>query len=221
MRGDAFIRAISTTVLCSQGFEPSRGSYPVCRPRNLPLHPYTAGQFGSGVSAAFTAAFLQSVNGFDAALGPGAPARAGEDLALFFQVIMHGHRLVYTTASLLYHLHRRDYPGLRQQMYNYGVGLSAYLTKNMYDAPRLLFDFASKVPYGLYFTLSNRSPKNTKKTTYYPKELSSLELKGMLYGPFAYLQSRWSLRHVCKMSSPVGEPITIGEEAEPGEKIIV
>jgi len=65
----------------------------------MPLHPYTAGQFGSGVSTAFTAAFLESVNGFDPALGPGVPARAGEDLALFFQAVMHGHKLVYAPAS--------------------------------------------------------------------------------------------------------------------------
>ncbi len=190
-------------------------------PPDLPLHPYTAGQFGSGVSTAFTAAFLRSVNGFDTALGPGVPACAGEDLALFFQVVMHGHKLVYTPTALLYHLHRRDYAGLRQQMYNYGIGLSAYLTKNVYDAPRLLFDFAAKVPYGLYFTLSNRSAKNTKKTTYYPKELSRLELKGMLYGPFAYLRSRWSMRRVRKMFRTDSKPVTIMEEYQPGEKSII
>ena len=168
----------------------------------IPLHPYTAGQFGSGVCMAFTAALLQSVNGFDPALGPGVPARAGEDLALFFQAIMHGHTVVYTPASLLYHLHRRDYTHLRQQMYNYGVGLTAYLTKNICDTPRLLFDFASKVPYGLYFTLSHRSPKNTKKSSHYPKELTRLELAGMLYGPFAYVRQRWSMRPMRKLGQP-------------------
>ncbi|MGI9059679.1 MAG: glycosyltransferase family 2 protein [Ktedonobacteraceae bacterium] len=169
----------------------------------LPLHPFTAGQFGSGVCMAFTRAFLLSVNGFDLALGPGVPARAGEDLALFFQAIMHGHTLVYTPAALLYHLHRRDYTSLRQQMYSYGVGLAAYLTKNICDTPRLLFDFASKVPYGLYFTLSNRSSKNKKKSSHYPKELTRLELAGMLYGPFAYVRQRWSMRIIRKAEHPI------------------
>ncbi len=175
----------------------------------MPLHPYTAGQFGSGVCAAFTAAFLQNVNGFDPALGPGVPARAGEDLALFFQVIMRGHTLVYTPSALVYHLHRRDYTSLRQQMYNYGVGLAAYLTKNIYDTPRLLFDFASKVPYGLYFTFGNRSSKNKKKTSYYPKELTKLERAGMLHGPLAYVRQRWSTR----VMSKVGLPITTSKLA--------
>ena len=161
----------------------------------MPLHPYTAGQFGSGVSTAFTAAFLESVNGFDPALGPGVPARAGEDLALFFQAVTHGHKLVYAPASLLYHLHRREYASLRQQIYNYGIGLSAYLTKSLFDNPRLIFDLIAKVPYGLYFTLSDRSPRNNKKSTHYPKELTRLELEGLLYGPFAYIQSCRMRRH--------------------------
>src|SRR6266487_1701908 len=163
-----------------------------------PLHPYTAGQFGSGVSAAFTAAFLRGVGGFDPALGPGDRTQAGEDLALFFQAVIGGHKLVYTPDALLYHLHRRDEASLHRQMYNYGVGLTAYLTKSLLDNPRLLLNLITKVPYGLYFTLSARSPKNRKKSMHYPKELTRLELKGMVYGPFAYIRSRWATRNARK-----------------------
>ena len=160
------------------------------RDAELPLHPYTTGQCGSGVSMACSADFLRSVRGFDVALGPGVAAQAGEDLAMFFQVITRGYRLAYTPNALLYHLHRRNYADLRQQMYSYGIGLGAYLMKNIYDAPGLLFDVAAKMPYGLYFMLSQRSSKNAKKTAHYPAELSRLELKGMLYGPFAYVKGR-------------------------------
>ncbi len=155
-----------------------------------PLYPYTTGQFGTGASMAFTAAFLRSINGFDPALGPGSRAPAGEELALFFQVVTRGFKVVYTPASVLYHLHRSDYTILRQQIYNYGIGLTAYLTKIMLDNPHRLFELIAKVPYGLYFSLSSQSPKNSKKSTHYPKDLTMIELKGMLYGPFAYLQSR-------------------------------
>ncbi len=165
------------------------------------LYPYTAGCFGTGANMAFTAAFLDSIGGFDPALGTGTPAQNGEDLAVFFQVITRGYKLVYTPAALLYHLHRRDYTGLRHQIYTYGVGLSAYLMKSIFDKPQLLLDFISKVPYGLYFTLSTRSPKNRKKSTLYPRELTRVELKGMLYGPFAYLRSRRSTRDARRMFS--------------------
>ncbi len=160
-----------------------------------PLHPYAAGQFGSGANMAFTAAFLRNVGGFDPALGPGSPAQGGEDLSLFFQAVTRGYTLVYEPASLAYHPHHREFTDLREQIFNYGVGLAAYLAKNVLDNPRLLFNFVTKVPYGLYFTLSARSSKNKKKTAHYPKELTRLELEGMLYGPFAYLLSLWAIYH--------------------------
>ncbi len=132
-----------------------------------PLYPYTTGRFGTGASMAFTAAFLNNVGGFDPALGTGSPAQNGEDLAAFFQTVTRGYKLVYAPAALLYHLHRRDYMGLRKQIYSYGVGLTAYLMKSVLDNPRLLFDLVIKLPYGVYFTLSARSPKNKKKSIHY------------------------------------------------------
>ncbi len=160
-----------------------------------PLHPYTAGQFGTGASMAFRAAFLRSIGGFDLALGPATPARGAEDLAAFFQVVTRRYKLVYEPAAVIYHPHYRDYMVLRKQMYRNGIGLTAFLTKILLDNPRLLFDLIPKLPYGLVFTLSARSPKNSKKLENYPKELTVLELKGMLYGPFAYVRSRWTVRN--------------------------
>jgi glycosyltransferase involved in cell wall biosynthesis len=189
----------------SKGFSPLIFDMAEHHPRT-PLHPYTTGRFGSGVSMAFTAEFLRSVKGFDPALGPGRPAQAGEDLTLFFQVMTRGHKLVYTPASLLYHLHRRDYVGLRKQMYSYGIGLTAYLLRNMLANPRLLFDFVGRLPYGLYFTLSGRSPKNSKKSTDYPRDLTMLELKGMLWGPFAYFRSWWAVHGTGKEPGRRGAP---------------
>ena len=163
-----------------------------------PLYPYTAGRFGTGASMAFTAAFLRSVGGFDPALGPGSPAQGGEDLTLFFQAVTRGYKLVYESAALVYHPHRRDYSGLRKQIYQYGIGLAAYLTRSIEHTPRLLLDLVTKLPYGLFFILSARSPKNSKKSENYPKELTMLERKGMLYGPFAYVRSRWAIRNARK-----------------------
>ncbi len=159
-----------------------------------PLYPYTAGRFGTGANMSFRATFLRSVGGFDVALGAGSLAQGAEDLAAFFQAVTRGYKLVYEPAALLYHSHRRDYIALRKQIYGYGVSLTAYLTKILLDNPRLLFDLIPKLPYGLVFTLSARSPKNSKKSAHYPKDLTMVELKGMLYGPFAYLRSRRAMR---------------------------
>jgi GT2 family glycosyltransferase len=160
----------------------------------MSLYPYTAGRLGTGASMSFRAAFLRQIGGFDPALGAGRPTLGAEDLAAFFQVITQGYKLVYTPTALLYHPNYRDYTDLKNQIYSNAVGLTAYLTKSILDHPPLLFDLVAKVPYGLFFTLSTRSPKNSKKSMHYPKELTSTELKGMLYGPFAYLRSRWAIR---------------------------
>lgn len=172
---------------------------------HTPAYPYHAGAFGAGASVAFTAQFLREVGGFDRVLGNGNPVAAGEDIALFFQVIHRGYQLVYTPGSLAFHLHRTDYAGLRKQIYHYGIGLTAYFTKNIVDEPALLLDFASKIPYGFLMLLKAKFVKPAPKTVtsgnktlhrsaLYPRELSTIELKGMLYGPIAYLQGRRRLR---------------------------
>jgi GT2 family glycosyltransferase len=151
---------------------------------NEPLFPYTAGRFGTGASMAFRADFLRLVGGFDPDL------QCGMDIAAFFQVIKRGHTLVYEPAALVYHSHRRGYLELQRQIYTYGVGLTGYLTKSLLEQPRCLLELVTKVPDGLHFMMSSRSSKNQKKQVHYPKELTRLEFKGMLYGPFIYLHKR-------------------------------
>jgi GT2 family glycosyltransferase/SAM-dependent methyltransferase len=158
------------------------------RPREA-LFPYTAGRFGTGASMAFRADFLRSVGGFDPAL------KCGMDIAAFFQAIRQGHKLVYEPAALAYHTHRRTLSELQQQIYNYGVALTAYLSKNILEQPRCLLELITKAPAGLAFIFSPRSSKNRKKSTHYPRELTRFELKGMLHGPFIYVYERWRIPH--------------------------
>ena len=139
---------------------------------------------------AFSTAALRAIGGFDPALGAGSLAMGGDDLAAFFQVVTHGYRLVYEPSAILYHWHRRDYAGLRRQAYGYGVGLTAYLTKTIVDQPSRLLDFVIRMPQGLAYVFSDKSPKNAKKLGDYPHELTTIERRGMLYGPIAYLRSR-------------------------------
>jgi GT2 family glycosyltransferase len=163
------------------------------RPHNR-LFPYAAGAFGSGANMAFQASALRAIGGFDPALGAGSPGSGGDDLAAFFQIIMAGQTLVYEPGAIVHHLHRRDYAGLRKQMFGYGVGLTAYLTKCLVDKPALLLDVAARIPEGLKYAFSPRSPKNIRKLYDYPRELTRLERMGMLYGPLAYLRGRCQTR---------------------------
>ncbi len=152
-----------------------------------PLYPYTAGRFGTGANMAFRSAFLKTIGGFDPAM------QAGMDIAVFFQVVRGGYKLVYEPAALVHHIHRRRYAELQKQIYSYGVAVTAYLTKSILDTPQLFFELMIKIPYGLFFVLSTKSSKNKKKSLQYPRNLTLAELKGLLYGPIAYIGRRRKL----------------------------
>ncbi|HWE63503.1 MAG TPA: glycosyltransferase family 2 protein [Chloroflexota bacterium] len=173
----------------SKGFTQRVFDLSAHRPSSL-LYPYAAGIFGSGANMAFRTAALRHIGGFDPALGAGSMALGGDDLAAFFEVIAAGYTLVYQPAAIVHHPHRREYAGLRKQMYGYGVALTAYLTKVLIDRPSRIPDLAARIPHGLVYALSSRSPKNARKRPDYPRELTMLERKGMLYGPLAYLRGR-------------------------------
>jgi O-antigen biosynthesis protein len=158
------------------------------------LFPYTVGRFGSGANMAFRVATLRALGGLDPALGPATPTLAGEDIALFLEVVLRGHQLVYQPGAIVYHAHSRDFQRFRRQIYAYGVGLAACITKSVLDHPGSLPDLLRRLPGGLAFALDPRSAKNRKKLPGYPAELTRVELRGMLAGPLAYLRSRWRLR---------------------------
>lgn len=200
----------------SKGFVQRLYDLKTHRPAN-PLHPYTAGVFGSGANMAFRTATLRAMGGFDQALGAGSKAMGGDDLEAFFQVVMRGYQLVYQPSAIVHHWHRRDYAGLCRQAYGYGVGLTAYLTKTLVENPKRLWDFVVRAPYGLYFTFSKQSPKHQKKEAAYPRELTRLEYKGMAYGPLAYLHSRWHTRRWPTLALPEAPTLNQAQAQQSGD----
>jgi GT2 family glycosyltransferase len=159
-----------------------------------PLHPYTAGAFGSGANMAFRTEALRALGGFDPALGAGSAALGGDDLAAFFDVLAAGHRLVYEPAAIVRHRHRPDYDSLRRQAYGYGVGLTAYLARTVADDPRRLLGLVARVPRGLAHVLGPDSPKGAGRTAGFPRELTLRERRGMASGPLHYMRSRREAR---------------------------
>ena len=177
------------------------------------LFPFTPGRFGSGANMAFRAEVLTKIGGFDHAIGTGTPALGGDDLAAFFRVITAGYALVYEPAAIVRHTHYRDYTTLQRQIYGYGVGLTAFLTKSLLDQPNLVFDLAGKAPRGLWYALSPGSGKNAKKGPDYPVDLTQLERKGMVDGPIAYLRSRVAARRYDQQAPAVDDAATVAAEA--------
>ncbi len=154
-----------------------------------PLFPFTAGRLGSGANMAFRTEVLRAMGGFDDSLGVGTPARGGDDLAAFYDVIRAGHALVYEPAALVHHHHHVDSAAVRRLAYSYGIALSAYLTRAVVEEPRVLVDMAARFPGGVRHGL---------KTTQPPTDIVVPGLAGagwrqrlgMVVGPWSYARSR-------------------------------
>jgi len=155
-----------------------------------PLYPYTVGLFGSGASAAFRKDVLASMGGFDPHLGIGTPAIGGEDIDIYTRIVLGGHQIVYQPASLLRHRHRREMSAANRQIQGYGAGLTAMLTKHVLSDRLTRHAVLGRIPAGLRYAVSPRSPKNTRKPPDFTIRQALLEWAGMAYGPIGYFRSR-------------------------------
>ncbi|MFG2678281.1 glycosyltransferase [Streptomyces sp. NPDC048392] len=189
----------------AKGFTP-RTYDPERPPADEPLFPFTAGRFGSGANMAFRTAVLRAVGGFDPATGAGTHARGGDDLYGFVRVLAQGWRLHYTPSALVWHHHRETWRDLEAQAFGYGAGLTAYLTALLVNRPALLPALLVRLPGGLVYARGltavreaggDGSPgAHDDRTHPWPRRLSRLQRRGMLYGPAGYLRARRALRTV-------------------------
>ena len=149
-----------------------------------PLHPFAAGEFGSGASTALRVDVARSLDGFDAALGTGTAARGAEDLDMYIRVLLAGHALVYEPAAILWHLHPDQPHELRRRLFDYGVGLSAMLTK--YTVSGYAESMLRRLPAAGRHLFASGSRKNVGKGPGYPRALDWIERAGLVVGPAAY-----------------------------------
>jgi glycosyltransferase involved in cell wall biosynthesis len=163
-------------------------------PEPGPLYPFAAGRFGSGANMAFRTGWLVSRGGFDPATGAGTPARGGDDLTAFLDVIIEGGTLRYEPAAVVRHWHRRDYEGVRRQAFGYGAGLGSYLTASLCARPALLAAMARRAVPGVRYLLDPGSAKNDGQAADFPRELIWRERAGLAVSPVAYAVSRWRYR---------------------------
>jgi O-antigen biosynthesis protein len=156
------------------------------------LYPFWGGIFGSGNSMAFRRDGLAAIGGFDPALGAGTPALGGTDIEAFTHLILRGSRLVYEPRSVCRHDHRRDDGSLDRQLYSYGVGFTAILTKWALRDIRLWIAALRSVL--LLATRRHRvvaTSCNQADTT----RINRIQRRGYLAGPLRYaLSVRWASR---------------------------
>lgn len=103
-----------------------------CNLRSQPpptrLFPFTP-PFGASNNLAVRTTGLRSIGGFDERLGPGTPTRGGEDLDLLTRLLLTGGTIVYRPDAVVRHEHRDTVGELREQLFTYGAGNTAVLTK--------------------------------------------------------------------------------------------
>jgi GT2 family glycosyltransferase len=158
-------------------------------PLDQPLFPYTAGYFGSGANMAFRTPALREIGGFDTALGAGTIARGGEDLDICIRLLHSGRSLAYEPRAMVWHRHPDTAQRLSRQVFAYGIGLGAMLSKQILVGPHRLAILA-RVPRGIRYFKDPTSRKNALRGSSFPWHLSQLERLGLLWGPLAYLASR-------------------------------
>ena len=153
------------------------------------LYPWTAGVFGASNNAAVRREALLSLGGFEVRMGPATPTFGGEDLDLLLALVLAGGAVAFEPTALVRHLHRREVADLHWQVFTYGVGMTALLTRWLLRDRRLLRDLVRQAPRlatGLLHPVrSGRSDAGTVDAAL-RRRLRLLELLGYLYGPVAW-----------------------------------
>jgi GT2 family glycosyltransferase len=102
-------------------------------PPESAIFPFSPGLFGVGANMAVNVEAALRIGGFDTTLGPGTPARGGEDCEFMIRLVLAGHTLTYEPSAYAWHHHRPTMAELEDQMHGYALGLGGFLTKIMLD----------------------------------------------------------------------------------------
>jgi GT2 family glycosyltransferase len=151
----------------------------------IPTYPCGAGMFGAGCNMVFSRRVLRELGGFDDALDTGAPLPGGGDLDMFYRVVRAGHPLVREPRLLIYHQHRREYAKLRHQMWTWGLGSMAYITKSLHDDPSYRPQLLRWILWWFAYQFSKLlAPKLRRNRKPWPLDLTAAEIAGGLVGLF-------------------------------------
>jgi glycosyltransferase involved in cell wall biosynthesis len=166
------------------------------------LYPYSPGIFGTGANFAFDREFLLGLGGFDEALGAGTATRGGEDLDIFVRVLRAGRSLVYDPSSVVWHHHRADRAALLSQMFGYGTGLSAFVSKCLLE-PGTRWEVLRRIPLGVRRMAGIRADTTARlgTGTSRPDGALAREFLGFAAGPLLYLRARRAVHSAAAQDS--------------------
>lgn len=88
-----------------------------------------AASAGAGANMLFRRTLFARIGLFAESLGPGTPARAGDDKDVFYRVLAAGYRIAYDPARIVWHRHRGDWAALLDALEDYGIAEVAYTSR--------------------------------------------------------------------------------------------
>jgi GT2 family glycosyltransferase len=154
-----------------------------------PIFPYKLSAYGTGAHCVFDVAWLRASGGFDERLGAGTPAAGGEDLDAFVRVVTSGRTLGFEPAAIGWHADAWEPDEFRRHMYVYGMGLTAFLTKQFISGGS--WEMLRRAPHGVGLVLTAPWKASSAPSAGVPRSLSFANLRGKLAGPYAYVKSCW------------------------------
>ncbi len=165
------------------------------------LYPYVNGIIGVGNNMAFRRTEIIASGGFDPALGAGSPAGSCEETWAFSKAILRGGRIVYEPHALCWHEHRKDGGALRDQVFGYGLGLGAVLTKALVSDPYFYVTAASSLQIALGLRRRARaktgdSAETNGSTIGRPEDLLHARREGIVRGPIRYAKGALRARRL-------------------------
>lgn len=164
-----------------------------------PMFPYSPGHFGAGCNMAVRRSTMERVGGFDERIGAGTIVKSGEDLKLLLDILFAGGKIAYVPSALVRHTHRRTERQFMEQVFAYGVGLTALFANLIVQEPRHLAEIAKRVPRGIKLLLFPAIRRSPSAVTSYPRWTQLVQLTGMAYGPVAFalclVKTRLGERH--------------------------
>ncbi|MFC4949016.1 glycosyltransferase [Pseudonocardia sp. GCM10023141] len=165
--------------------------------KGSPLYPFSAGVFGTGANFAFDRSLLHTSEGFDEALGAGARTRGGEDLDAFVNTLLNHRAIVYEPSAIVWHHHRVGHDELLRQLYGYGTGFAAFITKCLMRRSTR-WEVVRRIPAGFGRIIAIRSETKAAlgEKVEFPKGAAMVEFMGYAAGPFLYAQARRANRRV-------------------------
>lgn len=177
-----------------------------------------AGQFGTGANMAYRRSVFDHVGLFDPALDVGTVTNGGGDLEMFFRVIKEGYTLVYQPSAIVRHRHRRDYPGLRTQIANNGVGFYSYLVRSYLTYPEERQELLRLGLWWFGHWSLRRLLGSFVRPPPVPRDLILAELRGVFHGLVRYQQASRKAASLARPDDPGCRPVghTPARQPAPG-----